>query len=76
MRLALNGVKMDIRFLRDFPKSWSGSRFLSHLLEVFSDLGLFVTAEGVENACQAAQGMYFAPPLPKEELERLLREHQ
>ena len=86
MRLALDGVKLDIRFLQDFPKSRSGSRFLSHLLEMFSDLGLPVTAEGVENACQAAflaehgcraaQGMYFAPPLPKEEFERFLREHQ
>ena len=86
MELALDGVKLDIRFLRDFPKSRSGNRFLSHLLEMFSDLGLPVTAEGVENArqaaflaehgCRTAQGMYFAPPLSKEDFESFLWEHQ
>ena len=53
---------------------------------MFSDLGLPVTAEGVENArqaaflaehgCRTAQGMYFAPPLSKEDCESFLWEHQ
>ena len=29
-----------------------------------------------EHGCRAAQGMYFAPPLPKEAFEAFLREHQ
>jgi CheY-like chemotaxis protein len=53
------------------------------LISIANDLGMTVTAEGIENECQRAelqrlgcdrgQGYYFAPPLPVDELEALLR---
>lgn len=83
--LHLDGVKLDMRFLRENLSDDRGERFFRHLLEMMGDLGLSVTAEGVENAgqaeflaawgCHSAQGLYFAPPLPREEFEKFLLEH-
>lgn len=85
--LHLDGVKLDMRFLRENRSNDRGrsNQFLRNLLEMMADLGLPVTVEGVESAgqaeflaacgCRSAQGMYFAPPLPREEFEAFLLDH-
>ena len=83
--LRLDGVKLDMRFLRQNLSRDRSKRFLRHLLEMLAELELPVTAEGVENdgqaeflaawGCRSAQGLYFAPPLPREEFEAFMVSH-
>lgn len=83
--MPLDGVKLDIKLLRDVERDPRRARFLRHLLEMIADLGLSVTAEGVETAeqaeflwaagCRSAQGRYYAPPLPREQFHAFLEAH-
>ncbi|SFP89778.1 diguanylate cyclase (GGDEF) domain-containing protein [Oscillibacter sp. PC13] len=85
MEMPLDGVKLDLRLLQDLEKDPRRSRFLQHLMKMVMDLGLSVTAEGVETAyqakflqeagCRSAQGNYYSPPLPRAEFERFLKSH-
>ena len=82
--LPVDGVKLDRKFLRDLETE-RGERFVRHLVEMIGDLGIPMTAEGVESArqasflrelgCRTAQGLYYAPPMPRERFEAYLLEH-
>lgn len=82
--LPVDGVKLDRKFLRDLETE-RGERFVRHLVEMIGDLGIPMTAEGVESArqasflrelgCRSAQGLYYAPPMPRERFEAYLLEH-
>lgn len=82
--LPVDGVKLDRKFLRDLETE-RGERFARHLVEMIGDLGIPMTAEGVESArqasflrelgCRSAQGLYYAPPMPRERFEAYLLEH-
>ena len=80
----MDGVKLDRKFLQDLETE-QGERFARHLVEMIGDLGIPMTAEGVESArqagflrelgCRSAQGLYYAPPMPRERFEAYLLEH-
>ena len=82
--LPVDGVKLDRKFLRDLETE-RGERFVRHLVEMIGDLGIPMTAEGVESArqasflrelgCRSAQGLYYAPPMPRERFEAYQLEH-
>lgn len=82
--LPVDGVKLDRKFLRDLETE-RGERFVRHLVEMIGDLGIPMTAEGVESprqasflrelGCRSAQGLYYAPPMPRERFEAYLLEH-
>lgn len=74
-------LKID-KSLIDYIGDFSGERLLEHTIALAKELGLYVTAEGVEKkeqvaflkqvGCDDIQGFYYSKPLPKNEFERLL----
>jgi len=81
-QIALQAVKIDIAFVENIHTDPSAEQFLRALLALGRDLGLLVTAEGVEVpeqaailrslGCQFAQGYLYARPAAAVELEHLL----
>lgn len=82
-QISLQAVKIDIAFVANIHTDLSAERFLRALLALGRDLGLLVTAEGVELpeqaavlrslGCQFAQGYLYARPAPGGELDAMLR---
>lgn len=74
-------LKID-KSLIDYIGDFSGERLLEHTILLAKELGLCVTAEGVEREeqvdflkqmkCDSIQGYYYSRPLPKDEFEKLL----
>ena len=74
-------LKLD-KSLIDFIGNFGGDRLLEHTILLAKELGMHVTAEGVENerqvaflkniGCDSIQGYYFSKPLPKDKFEELL----
>jgi EAL domain-containing protein (putative c-di-GMP-specific phosphodiesterase class I) len=73
-------IKMDRDFLNDFIGSERGQKIVEHTVQMTKDIGLGMIAEGVETkeqadflencGCKAAQGFYYAKPMPIEEFEK------
>ncbi len=78
-RIPLDAFKIDISFIAEIDRDPEAERFLRAFLTLGRDLGLSVTAEGVEREAQAAtlrrlgcpmaQGFLFARPSTAAELE-------
>ena len=76
--LPLTEVKVDRGFVSGIENSESDREIVRSLVQLAHGLGLYVTAEGVENAatarwlldvgCDSAQGYYFSRPVPWTEL--------
>lgn len=74
-------LKID-KSLIDFIGNYSGDRLLVHTIALAKELGMHVTAEGVENKtqvsfledlnCDSIQGYFFSKPLPLKEFEALM----
>lgn len=74
-------LKID-KSLIDYIGDFSGERLLEHTIALAKELGLYVTAEGVEKEnqvdflkrinCDSIQGFYYSRPLPTAEFEKLL----
>ncbi len=77
-QLPLDGVKIDLGFVREMATSARARAVVAATIELAAGLGLQVVAEGVENEEQAealrvagvrrAQGFHFAPAVPIETL--------
>jgi diguanylate cyclase (GGDEF)-like protein len=73
-------IKIDQRFVRDIDDSPQNQAIVRAVISLARDLGMRVTAEGVENEQQASilaglgclevQGFLYSRPLPAEELEK------
>ena len=73
-------LKLD-KSLIDCIGNYSGDRLLEHTIALAKELGMHVTAEGVETAeqvdflkkldCDSIQGFYYSKPLPVSEFEKL-----
>lgn len=69
-------LKLD-KSLIDYIGNYGGDRLLEHTVALAKELGMHVTAEGVENAtqvaflkhlnCDSIQGFYYSKPLPIQE---------
>ena len=69
-------LKID-KSLIDYIGNYGGDRLLEHTIALAKDLGMHVTAEGVESEkqveflqklnCDSIQGFYYSKPLPLEE---------
>lgn len=78
----IDSLKIDKSFISDMAHSKSGQNIATAILLMAHNLGLSVIAEGVETTeqldllrnykCDSAQGYLFSPPLPAEELRKLL----
>lgn len=74
-------LKLD-KSLIDFIGNFGGDRLLEHTIQLAKELGMHVTAEGVEDAsqvaflkhlgCDSIQGYFYSKPLPRESFEILL----
>jgi diguanylate cyclase (GGDEF)-like protein/PAS domain S-box-containing protein len=77
-----DALKIDRSFILDMSTNHRHRAIVRTIVAFASDLGLTLTAEGVESAeqsellqalgCRLGQGYMFAPPLPAAEFERLL----
>ncbi|MCQ2591363.1 MAG: EAL domain-containing protein [Treponema sp.] len=77
-------LKLD-KSLIDFIGDFGGDRLLEHTISLAKELGMHVTAEGVENekqvlflkhtGCDSIQGFFYSKPLPKEIFEKLIAQN-
>lgn len=75
-QLHFNTLKLD-KSMIDYIGNYGGDKLLEHTIALAKDLGLHVTAEGVEKEsqvnflrglrCDSIQGYYFSKPLPLDE---------
>jgi diguanylate cyclase (GGDEF)-like protein/PAS domain S-box-containing protein len=82
-RLPLDQIKIDRSFVLDMHNDPSDGAIVRAIATLGHDLGLEVVAEGVETevacdelallGCERVQGYYISPPLPPDEVPRLLR---
>lgn len=76
-------LKLD-KSLIDYIGNYGGDRLLEHTILLAKDLGMHVTAEGVEDSnqvsflkelgCDSIQGYFYSKPLPLEKFELLLED--
>lgn len=76
-----DALKLD-KSLIDFIGDYSGDRLLEHTITLAKELGMYVTAEGVEkkeqidflnrHSCDSVQGYFYAKPQVLEEFEQSL----
>ncbi|MDX1569829.1 MAG: EAL domain-containing protein [Xanthomonadales bacterium] len=81
-RLPLDQLKIDKSFVRNIQDDRVAAAIVRAVLSMASDLGLMVTAEGVERpeqleflkgtSCREVQGFLFSEPLPFDELVSFL----
>ncbi len=78
--LRFDNLKLD-KSLIDSISEDSGHKLIKHIIALSKDLGMNITAEGVESEeqkdsllklnCDSIQGYYYHPPLPKEDFVKL-----
>ncbi len=74
-------IKIDQRFVRDIDTSVENQAIVRAVISLARDLGMRVTAEGVENeqqatilaglGCTEVQGFLYSRPIPASEIEKL-----
>ncbi|HKS22798.1 MAG TPA: EAL domain-containing protein [Thermoanaerobaculia bacterium] len=79
----LDGLKLPAEFVQPLGTDERACSLVRHLIELAHDLGLRVTAEGVENGeqlaalrkaqCDFVQGFLFSKPMPVERFREFLR---
>lgn len=82
-RLPLDELKIDQSFVRDITTDKNDAMLVRTIIDIAYNFDLLVVAEGVEtkeqkdflyeHGCLHYQGYLFGKPMPKEELERLLK---
>jgi diguanylate cyclase (GGDEF)-like protein len=81
-RFPLDGIKLDRSFIENVADGLTDAQIVRAVVEMARALGLEIVAEGVETAdqlgavrdlgCHQAQGFYFMPPLPADEVPGVL----
>lgn len=81
--LHFDTLKLD-KSLIDYIGNFGGDRLIEHTISLAKDLGMQVTAEGVENSsqvkflkhngCDSIQGYFYSKPVPKDDFEQLLED--
>lgn len=78
----VKGLKIDRTFISDIETNRKNKMISNTIIVLAKELGLKVTAEGVENIeqlsilkemkCDIAQGFHFSRPIPKNEINKLI----
>ncbi|WMM25067.1 EAL domain-containing protein [Tissierella sp. MB52-C2] len=81
-QMSVNELKIDQSFIWDIEKNNKNKMIANTIIILAKQLGLKVTAEGVENEeqlnllremkCDTAQGYYFSKPVPKEIIDEII----
>lgn len=82
----IDTLKIDQSFVRDMSKNENSLELIKSIIALGQNLSMSIVAEGVEEEseakllkelnCEAAQGYYFARPLPEKEAMALLKDWQ
>jgi diguanylate cyclase (GGDEF)-like protein/PAS domain S-box-containing protein len=82
-RLPLDAVKIDRAFVRGMTETSADMSIITSIVSLARALRLRLVAEGVETeaqanrllalGCEQGQGYLFSPPVPEEQVERLLK---
>ena len=85
-RFPIDLLKIDKTFVQDITRNIDDAAIVSAIITMAHSLGIKILAEGVETreqfeflqaqGCDFAQGYYFSPPQPGEEITRLLEENR
>lgn len=85
-RFSFDKIKLDRSFVLDSDKSHEARTLVAGITTMAHDLGLAVTAEGVENAeqarflqeagCDRLQGFFFSRPVPADDVRRFIAERR
>ena len=85
-KLPVSEIKIDRTFITEMDRDPSDAAIVRSSLELARNLNLEVVAEGVETkavwdlltdlGCSSAQGYFLTKPLPSEDFERWVREHE
>lgn len=80
-QLPFENIKID-KSLIDYIGNANGNAMIKHIVQLSKELGMTVTAEGVENqaqidflkdlGCHSIQGYFFSKPLPEADFVKLL----
>lgn len=83
--LHFDNIKID-KSLVDYIGDSNGNKLLNHIITLAKELGMSITAEGVEHEeqieflksldCHCIQGYYFSPPLSFEKFDKFFLEHK
>jgi Amt family ammonium transporter len=83
-RFPIDVIKIDRSFVMELTSNAGMNAIVRAVTTLAAELGMDTLVEGIEtveqvasviaHGCRRAQGFYFAPPLPAEEMERLLRQ--
>ncbi len=81
-RYPLSKIKIDRSFVRDMMTNTKSAAIVGAVIDLASQLGLRVVAEGVEGVallerledegCDSVQGFFFSRPVPADEIDRLV----
>ncbi len=84
-RFCVDSLKIDKAFVRDVDSNSTDAAIASAIIAMGASLKMEVIAEGVEtegqlsflrkNMCNTMQGYLFSRPVPPEEIQHLLRQH-
>ena len=84
-KLPVKWLKIDYAFIINMLEDEQDQIIVNSTINMAHNLGLYVVAEGVENAeilsrlssmqCEQAQGYHIARPMPIEELENWYKDH-
>jgi len=85
-RFQVSTLKIDRSFISDLQNNPEGQAIVRAIISMAQALDMLTLAEGVESAwqmdflreegCQEIQGFYFSRPLPADEFETFVRQHQ
>jgi diguanylate cyclase (GGDEF)-like protein len=85
-RFPANSLKIDRSFIRGITEDTKNLEIVRTIITLAQQLGMNVTAEGIETPeqlaclqqleCELGQGYFFHKPLPSQSIEQLLRDHQ
>jgi diguanylate cyclase (GGDEF)-like protein/PAS domain S-box-containing protein len=83
-QLPIDKLKIDRSFIRDMPHDSDAVAITQAIVSLGKNLGLRITAEGIETmaqqallqkmGCQEGQGYLYSPPVPAETFEEMLLE--
>ncbi len=84
-QLPIDALKLDMMFIRNAFKEGGDTRMIEVIMDIANYLAVPVIAEGVETedqmrslralGCDIVQGYYFSKPVPAEEFETFLQQH-
>lgn len=80
-RMHFDALKLD-KSLIDYIGNFGGDQLIKHTIALAKDLGMHVTAEGVEDeqqvsfleqqSCDSIQGFFYSRPVPRKQFEEML----